>query len=97
MLLERQTDGRYPQRLASQAAWLLPLVEYVRQTMISAAQESGRRLITPIARLKLFRTVQVGTGRYRARGSTLGLPVTERLSDESGELTELRGRDSKVV
>ena len=46
MLLERQTDGRYPQRLASQAAWLLPLVEYVRQTIIGAAQERGLGVIT---------------------------------------------------
>ena len=29
-LLERQPDGRYPQRRESQASWLLPLTEYVQ-------------------------------------------------------------------
>ena len=40
-LLERGTDGRYPPRRDSQASWLLPLTEYLRQTVIGAAQERG--------------------------------------------------------
>ena len=40
-LLERQSDGRYPQRRESQASWLLPLTEYLRQAVIGAAQERG--------------------------------------------------------
>ena len=45
-LLERQPDGRYPQRRESQASWLLPLTEYVRQTIIGAAQERGVEVVT---------------------------------------------------
>ena len=37
-LLERQPDGRYPQRRESQASWLLPLTEYLRMAIIGAAQ-----------------------------------------------------------
>ena len=40
-LLERLPNGRYPERLESQAAWLLPLVESVRQTVITFAEERG--------------------------------------------------------
>ena len=40
-LLERQADGRYPPRRESQASWLLPLTEYVRMTVIGAAQNRG--------------------------------------------------------
>ena len=40
-LLERQPDGRFPPRRESQAAWLLPLTEYLRMAVIGAAQERG--------------------------------------------------------
>ena len=40
-LLERGPDGRYPPRRDSQASWLLPLTEYIRQTIMGAAQERG--------------------------------------------------------
>ena len=36
-LLERQADGRYPPRRESQASWLLPLTEAIRQTVITIA------------------------------------------------------------
>ena len=36
-MLERGPDGRYPERLASQASWLLPLTEYTRQAIITGA------------------------------------------------------------
>ena len=41
LLLERQPDGRFPQRRESQAAWLLPLTEYLRMAVIGAARERG--------------------------------------------------------
>ena len=92
MLLERQTDGRYPQRLASQAAWLLPLVEYVRQTIIGVAQDRDIDVITtnsdssPERRALLLSRLGPGaTERVIDPGIAV---VTERLSDESGELTE---------
>ena len=45
-LLEREASGRFPPRLESQAPWLLPLTEYVRQTIIGAAQERGVEVVT---------------------------------------------------
>ena len=45
-LLERGPDGRYPRRRESQASWLLPLTEYVRMTVIGAAQERGIGVVT---------------------------------------------------
>ena len=39
ILLERNPDGRYPERNPAQAAWLLPLTEYVRQAVIRGAAE----------------------------------------------------------
>ena len=92
MLLERQTDGRYPQRLASQASWLLPLVEYVRQTIISAAQERDVDVITtnsdssPERRALLLSRLGPGaTERVIDPGLAV---VRDRLSDDGGELTE---------
>ena len=37
LLLERQPDGRYPNRNPAQAAWLLPMAEAIRQTVITIA------------------------------------------------------------
>ena len=45
-LLERGPDGRYPPRRESQAGWLLPLVEYLRMTVIGAAQSRGVDVVT---------------------------------------------------
>ena len=42
MLLERDPEtNRYPERLASQASWLLPLTEAIRQTVITFAADRG--------------------------------------------------------
>ena len=41
LLLVRLPDGRFPQRQESQASWLLPLTEYLRMTIIGAAQDRG--------------------------------------------------------
>ena len=38
-LLERLPSGRYPERNPAQAAYLLPLTEYVRQAVITGAME----------------------------------------------------------
>ena len=40
-LLERLPSGRYPQRQESQASWLLPMAETVRQVIIRVATERG--------------------------------------------------------
>ena len=45
-LLERQADGRYPPRRESQASWLLPLTEYLRMSVIGAAQARGVDVVT---------------------------------------------------
>ena len=46
-MLERDPlTGRYPQRRESQASWSLPLAEYVRMTIIGAAQERGLKVVT---------------------------------------------------
>ena len=39
LLLERQSDGRYPQRNPAFNPWMLPLTEAVRQTVITFAVE----------------------------------------------------------
>ena len=62
LLLERDPEtGRYPQRLASQAAWLLPLVESLRQTVITFARDREIDL--------------VGTNSAMAAPATAGLPA----------------------
>ena len=38
-LLERLPNGRYPERNPRDAAWLLPMTEYLRQTVITIAAE----------------------------------------------------------
>ena len=40
LLLERQPDGRYPERLRMQA-YALPMAEYLRQTIITLAARNG--------------------------------------------------------
>ncbi len=45
-MLDRGPDGRYPERLASQASWLLPLTEYTRQAIITGAAEMDVDVIT---------------------------------------------------
>ena len=37
VLLERMPNGRYPNRNPAQAAWLLPMAEAIRQTIITIA------------------------------------------------------------
>ena len=47
LLLERDPEtGRYPRRLDSQAAWLLPLTEAIRQTVITFARDMDIDVVT---------------------------------------------------
>ena len=46
LLLERLPNGRYPNRNPAQAAWLLPLTEAVRQTIITFAKEREIEVVT---------------------------------------------------
>ena len=42
LLLERQPDGRYPEREERHLAYVLPMAEYLRRTILTAA--AARRL-----------------------------------------------------
>ena len=46
LLLERLPNGRYPNRNPAQAAWLLPMVEAVRQTVITIATDREIDVVT---------------------------------------------------
>ena len=74
LMLERDpVTGRYPQRRESQASWSLPLAEYVRMTIIGAAQERGIEVVT---------TNSDGSPERRALLlSRLGPGATERVID----------------
>ena len=81
-LLERQADGRYPPRRDSQASWLLPLTEYVRMTIIGAAQERGVDVVT---------TNSDGSPERRALLlSRLGPGATERVIDPGIDVVRAR-------
>ena len=73
LLLERQPDGRYPNRNPAQASWLLPMVEAIRQTVITIATD---REIDVVA--------TNSSGDPERRGfllSRLGPGATERVID----------------
>ena len=100
-LLERDpSTGRYPPRLESQASWLLPLTEAIRQTVITFAQERGIDVVatnsdgSPARRAYLLSRLGVGaTERILNPGYDV---VTQRLSNPDGTLSdqcaEARGR-----
>ena len=46
LLLERLPNGRYPNRNPAQGAWLLPMVEAVRQTVITIATDREIDVVT---------------------------------------------------
>ena len=46
LLLERLPNGRYPNRNPAQAAWLLPMAEAIRQTIITIAEEREIDVVT---------------------------------------------------
>ena len=92
LLLERLPDGRYPARLDSQAAWLLPMTEAIRQTVITFAQERGIDVVatnsdgSPDRRAYLLSRLGVGASeRILDPGIDV---VTQRLSNPDGTLDE---------
>ena len=73
ILLERLPNGRYPNRNPAQAAWLLPMAEAMRQTVITIATD---REIDVVA------TNSDGSPERRAfLLSRLGPGATERVID----------------
>ena len=93
MLLERDPGtGRYPERLASQAAWLLPLVESLRQTLITFARDREIGIVasnsdgSPARRAYLLSRLGVGASeRILDPGFDV---VTQRLSNPDGTISE---------
>ena len=93
MLLERDpVTGRYPQRLVSQAPWLLPLVESLRQTVITFARDREIDVVgtnsdgSPTRRAYLLS--RLGPGAVE-RVIDPGIQViTERLSNPDGSISE---------
>ena len=92
LLQERLPNGRYPQRLDSQASWLLPLTEYLRMATIGAAAARGISVITtnsdgsPERRALLLS--RLGPGAVE-RVIDPGLSVvTKRLSNPDGSIDE---------
>ena len=92
LLLERQPDGRFPQRRESQAAWLLPLTEYLRMAVIGAARERGVDVVStnsdgsPERRALLLSRLGPGAvERVVDPGINI---VTERLSNSDGSISE---------
>ena len=95
LLLERGPDGRYPQRLESQASWLLPLTEALRQTVITFAEERQIDIVatnsdgSPARRAYLLSRLGPGaTERILDPGIDV---VTERLA-VNGELSDQCGQ-----
>ena len=94
-LLERLPNGRYPERNPRDAAWLLPMTEYLRQTVITIAAEREIDLVatnsdgSPERRALLLNRLGPGaTERILDPGIDV---VTERLSVE-GVLTDECGK-----
>ena len=92
LLLVRLPDGRFPQRQESQASWLLPLTEYLRMTIIGAAQDRGVDVVStnsdgsPDRRALLLSRLGPGaTERIIDPGINV---VTERLSGPDGVLSD---------
>ena len=72
-LLERLPNGRYPNRIEAQAAWLLPMAEAIRQTVITVAVDRE---------IDLVATNSDGSPERRAfLLSRLGPGATERIID----------------
>ena len=92
LLLERNPGGRYPERLASQAAWLLPLTEFTRQNIIEGAREMDVDVITTnsdgaAARRGLLLS-RLGPGSREAVIDPGIEIITQRLSRPDGTISE---------
>ena len=91
MLLERDPEtGRYPQRLESQSSWLLPMVEAIRQTVITLAQERQLDVVATNsdgdAARRAFLLSRLGTGAAE-RVIDPGIDVVHRRLSISGRLS----------
>ena len=91
-LLERLPSGRYAERVESQASWLLPMTEAVRQTVITFATERDIGLVatssdgSPARRGYLLSRLGAGA---RELVVDPGIDVvTARLSGPDGVLSE---------
>ena len=91
LLLERGADGRYPERNPALAAWLLPMTEAVRQTVITIATDRDIDLVatnsdgSPARRSHLLS--RLGPGSIE-RVVDPGLDVvTQRLGGQQGQLS----------
>lgn len=83
-LLQRLPNGRYPRRSPQDEA-LLPLTEYIRQTIIRAAPERGVRVVA---------TNSDGSmDRRRPLLGRLGADATERIIDPGEEVVRARLSD----
>ena len=101
LLLERDPEtGRYPARLDAQAAWLLPLVEAIRQTVITFANDREIDVVAtnsdgdPSRRAYLLS--RLGPGAVERVIDPGFDVVTQRLSNPDGTMdqqcVEARGR-----
>ena len=101
LLLERLPNGRYPQRNPAQAAWLLPLTEAIRQTVITFAGERGIDVVatnsdgSPQRRAHLLQRLGPGaTERVIDPGLDI---VTRRLSGPDGRVTDQCGEAHQTL
>ena len=91
LLLERQPDGRYPNRNPAQASWLLPLTEALRQTIITVATDREIDVVatnsdgSPPRRAFLLSRMPGATERIIDPGINV---VTERLAGPDGVLSD---------
>ena len=86
LLLERLPNGRYPNRNPAQAAWLLPMAEAIRQTVITVAVDRDIDVVATNSVTDHQSAAPSCLGRL-GRGATervidpgISIVVTERLS-----------------
>ena len=92
VLLERLPNGRYPNRNPAQAAWLLPMAEAIRQTVITIATDREIDVVatnsdgSPARRAHLLQ--RLGSGSVE-RIIDPGIDVvTTRLAGPAGVLSD---------
>ena len=94
-LLERLPNGRYPERNPRDAAWLLPMTEYLRQTVITIATEREIDLVATNSdgspERRAFLLGRLGPGATETVIDPGINVVTERLTVE-GVLTDECGK-----
>ena len=92
LLLERLPNGRYPERNPAQAAWLLPLTESIRQTIITIAAEREIAVVATnsdgLAARRGHLLSRLGPGATETIVDPGFDVVTRRLSDPNGSMSE---------